>query len=92
MHASAPTKSISLSVNFLTLVTSHTNGLDGRLLHTLQIFLKLYYTYYEVVLGISGQVWSWNARTRLPEILIFRLNKTRGLVMLRLIGTEHSYL
>ncbi len=50
------------------------------------------YTHRELILGISGQVWSWNARTRLPEILIFRLNKTRALVMLRLIGAEHSYL
>ncbi len=52
----------------------------------------IWYTHYEVVLGISGPVWSWNVRTRLPEILIFRLNKTIGLVMLRLKGTEHLYL
>ncbi len=50
------------------------------------------YTSYEVVFGISGPVWSWNARTRLPEILVFRLNKTRALVLSRLLSAEHLHL
>ncbi len=52
----------------------------------------MFYTHHELVLGISGQVWSWNARTRLPEILIFRLNKNRALVLPRLLGAEHLHL
>ncbi|MCP5007594.1 MAG: hypothetical protein GY941_27215 [Planctomycetes bacterium] len=54
----------------------------GRLEESKQKKYDRRYTHYEVVLGISGPVWSWNVRTRLPEILIFRLNKTIGLVML----------
>ncbi len=42
-------------------------------------FIRLIeYTHLELIFGISGQVWSWNVRTRLPEILIFRLSKTRA--------------